>query len=193
MQRIRLDDTTSALCEIPFTTVSNANLQTRLDGTALPNANITVKVKQGNVGTAVSGAGSFVTVDNTNAPGVRGYRPSAGERVLGICTFVFTGTNGGNTMEPREVPVMFTADDPYGPAYFGAVVTGTLTTTAVSLDRTETTTDAWKDALIEFRSGPNAGSVRKITAYNGTTKVVTLNDALPATPTNGDKYKLITR
>lgn len=122
MQIIKLGETTAAQIEIPFTTVSISNLQTRLTGAQLPNSSITVYIKKGGVGSAVAGgAGTFTTVDDTNAAGVRGYRPSTGELVQGISTFIFTGTNGGNTMEPREVPVMVINDDPY------ALVEGTVT------------------------------------------------------------------
>lgn len=191
MQHIRLGETTAALIGIQFTTVLTANLTSRVNGATLANAGITVKIKKGGVGAAVAGgAGSFTAVDDTNAPGVREYIPSSSELVLGVSTFIFTAAGG---VEPREIPVMVTPEDPYRPVTFGTAVTGTLTTGAFSTSQTETTTDAWKDALIEFLSGPNIGSVRKITGYNGSTKVITVNDALPATPTNGDKYRLITR
>lgn len=189
MQHIRIGESINALIEIPFTTVLAANLQSRILGSTLANASIVVKIKQGGVTTAVTGTGTFTPVDDTNAPGVRGYRPAAGDLVAGISTFIFTGTN----MEPREVPVMITAEDPYRPCYFGTAITGVLSTVSFSSDRVETTQDAWRNCMIEFLTGPNAGNVEKVSGYNGSTKVFTLAAALPATPTNGDKFRIITR
>lgn len=191
MQRMRLSETDNTLIEIPFTTVLASNLQSRILAAALANASIVVKVKQPGVTTAVSGAGSFVTCDDTNAPGVRGYRPSTGERALGVCTFVFTGTN----MEPREVPVMIIPDDPYANAIFGSVIAGTLTTAAFSTDLTPTNTDQYKDCWVEFLSGVNAGAVKKIgNISTAAGKVITLASGytLPAAPSAADKFRIVT-
>ena len=190
MQIIRLSETTAALIEIPFTSVSSANLQTRLKSTDLANSGITVKIKKGGVGTAVSGgSGTFTACDDTNAPGVRGYQPASSELVVGISTFVFTGSG----MEPREVPVMVVNDDPFRPDYYGTAVTGTLTTSTFTSDRTETDDNHWKDGYVEFLSGANAGCVKKISGYTGSTKLFTLASALPQAPSNTDKFRIITR
>jgi len=194
MQRIRLGETTAALIEIQFTSVLASNLQSRILGSTLANSGITVKIKKGGVGAAVSGgAGSFTTVDDTNAPGVRGYCPAVAELVLGVNTFVFTGTN----MEPREVPVMVIPEDPYEPAYFGAVVSGTLTTSAFTTNRTETTPNAWANCLIEWLTGPNVGNVTKVGAFTGNGTVGTFTLAagltLPAAPTVGNVFRIVTR
>lgn len=194
MQLIRLSETTAGLIEVPFTSVLSSSLTSRISGATLPNSGITCYIKKGGVGAAVLGTGTFTTVDDTHALGVRGYQPASGELPLGVSTLIFTGTN----MEPREVPVMVVNDDPYRPVYYGALVAGTLTTAAFSTNRTEATTDAWKDALIEFLSGPNVGSVKPVGAYNGTTKVFTLATTpvaytLPATPTVGDVFRIVTR
>jgi len=192
MQIIRLNETTAALIEIPFTSVLATNLQSRILGSTLANSGISVWIKKGGTQAAVAGgAGAFTATDDTNAPGVRGYRPAVAELVLGVSTFVFTGTN----MEPREVPVMVVNDDPYRPDYYGTATTGTLTLTSFTTDRTEATSDHWKDSIVEFLTGANAGVVKKIGSYNGTTKAITLASglALPNVPTNGDKFRLITR
>ena len=193
MQIIRLNETTAALIEIPFTTVSITNLQTRLSGTTLPNANLLCYIKKAGVGVAVAGTGTFVTVDDTNAVGIRGYQPSVADLALGVATYRFYDT--GALMEPREVPVMVVPSDPYKPAYYGACVTGTLTATVFTTDRTETTTDAWKNCFVEFLSGPDVGAVAKIGGFTGTGTVGTFTLAsgytLPATPTAGDKFRLI--
>ena len=100
-------------------------------------------------------------------------------------------------MEPREIPIMVVYDDPYRPVYYGALVSGTLTTAAVSTDRPETTTDAWKDCLLEFLTGPNTGAVKPIGGFSGNGSVGTFTFktgyTLPATPTVGNKFRIITR
>lgn len=193
MQRIRLGELTSgssALIEIPFTSVLGTNLQHRMISTDIANSAIAVKVKQAGVTTAATGAGSFTAVDDTNAPGVRGYRPVAADVVLGINTFVFTGTN----MEPREVPVMVVNEDPFRPAYYGAVIAGTLTTTLFSTGLSNLDANHWQDALVEFLTGPNAGSVKPIGAYTSSGGVIGLKSGytLPNLPTVGDKFRIVT-
>ena len=53
------------------------------------------------------------------------------------------------------------------------------------------TNDYYNKALLTFRAGPNSGITRKITAYVGSSKTFTLERALPATPTNGDAFHII--
>jgi hypothetical protein len=190
MQHIRLGETAAAQIEIPFTSVLASNLQSRILAATLANASIVVYVKKGNVGTAVLGAGAFATCDDTHAPGVRGYQPLSSELVTGISTFIFTGTN----MEPREVPVMVTPADPYLPEYRGAVIAGTLTTSAFSTDLSPTDTDHWKNAFLEWLTGNNAGSCTKIGGSSGAAgKVVTLASGfvLANAPVAGDKFRIV--
>lgn len=193
MQLIRLSETTAGLIEIPFTSVSSTNLQTRLTSGTLANAGITCYIKKGGIGAAVLGTGTFTTVDDTNAPGVRGYKPSSGELPAGISTLIFTGTG----MEPREVTVMAVYVDPFRPAYYGTCVTGTLNTSVFTNNRPETTVNAWKNALVEFLTGVNAGYVTRIASSTGNGTVSTFNVdttngyTLPATPSNGDLFRII--
>lgn len=63
--------------------------------------------------------------------------------------------------------------------------------TQFKTDRTEATNDHWKDALVVFTSGSLAGQVKKISAYNGTTKIATVSTAFTGTPANGDRFLLI--
>lgn len=74
----------------------------------------------------------------------------------------------------------------------GAVVTdaGNSATQFMS-NQTETTTDFWKDALCLFLSGNLVGQVKKVTAYDGSTKIITFTNGFTGTPTNGDTYALI--
>ncbi len=196
MLTIRMTETAAALIEIPFTTVLASNLQTRVLGATLANASIVVKIKQGGVTTVVAGgAGTFTPVDDTGAPGVRGYRPTVGERSLGVSTFVFTGTG----IEPREVTVRFVNEDPYRVSYFGVVGAGTSTTSMIFVDRTEVTTDQFKDDYITFHTGACKGATKRIGSFTpGSPATVGLATSspiqlLPAAPSPGDIYEILTR
>jgi hypothetical protein len=100
-------------------------------------------------------------------------------------------------MEPREISVMVTTEDPFQPAYYGSVVAGTLQVGAFTTDRTETLTDVFKDAFIEFLTGPNAKVVKPIGGFSGTGTVGTFTlksgFALPVVPTATDKFRIVTR
>jgi hypothetical protein len=83
-----------------------------------------------------------------------------------------------------------------GPALPTATVQadGGNSTTQAKTDRSESTTDYWKDALIQFAGTCNiAGQVAKVTAYNGSTKIITWSPAKTATPDNGCSLWLINR
>jgi hypothetical protein len=58
-------------------------------------------------------------------------------------------------------------------------------------DLTSSTNDFWKDCLLLFMTGSLAGQVKKISAYNGSTKFVTLASAYTGTPSNGDRFILV--
>jgi len=53
-------------------------------------------------------------------------------------------------------------------------------------DLTDATDDHWKDAYCLFISGTLAGQVKKITAYDGTTKILSFTSGFTGTPSNGD-------
>ncbi len=74
----------------------------------------------------------------------------------------------------------------------GAIVTdGSNTATTFKTDLVQVTLDYWKDAYITFRTGNLAGQVKKITGFNGTTKFITIANALTATPTGGDLFDIV--
>lgn len=193
--KIRLGETNNNLRIVHVKTVAFANLTTPMLGTDIPNANITIYNNQpNNTQNAFQCThGSFVATDDVNGKGCRKYIVNDQDLLLGSNLLIFNGVNGGNTMYQFEALIEAVYDDQFAPAYFGTLTAGTLTTTAVSTDRTETGVNYWVDALIEFLTGPNAGLPRKVTGYNGTSKVVTWADALPATPTVGDHFRFITR
>jgi hypothetical protein len=63
--------------------------------------------------------------------------------------------------------------------------------TSFKTDLSEATNDYWKDTLLLFTSGALAGQVKKVSSYNGTTKVITVASAFTGTPAAGDTFLLI--
>lgn len=78
-----------------------------------------------------------------------------------------------------------------------ATKTGTVVTdagnsaTSFKTDLTETTNDHYKDSLLKITSGTLAEQVKKITAYNGTTKVVTVQGGFTSTPADGVTFEIV--
>jgi hypothetical protein len=58
---------------------------------------------------------------------------------------------------------------------------------------TESTNDYWKDVFLKFTSGPLIEQVKKITAYNGTTKFITVSGGFTAEPSAGNTFVLINK
>lgn len=74
------------------------------------------------------------------------------------------------------------------------VADGGNTATAFETDLTEAADGHWADAYLLMTSGDLAGQVKRITAYDGTTKVVTVAGAgFTAAPEAGDTFALINR
>lgn len=66
------------------------------------------------------------------------------------------------------------------------------TTTSVTLKAAASgTNDIFKGMCVVMTTGAQAGKARKITAYNGTTKVATTFPAWDAAPLTGDSYKVV--
>jgi hypothetical protein len=76
----------------------------------------------------------------------------------------------------------------------GAVATdGGNTATTFKTNLTEAVSDFWKDAFIKFTSGSLSEQVKKITAYNGTTKFITVSGGFTGTPSASDTFDIINR
>lgn len=80
-----------------------------------------------------------------------------------------------------------------------AVKTGAVTTdagnsaTAFETNLSETANDHWKDAFLVITSGVLVGQVKKVTAYNGTTKIITVSGGFTATPADAVTFALVNR
>ena len=57
--------------------------------------------------------------------------------------------------------------------------------------QTESTNDHWKDTLVVFLTGNLTGQVKKCTAYNGTSFIMTFASGFTTTPANGDTYEIL--
>lgn len=76
----------------------------------------------------------------------------------------------------------------------GAVVSdGGNTALTFKTNRSEAVTDFWKDAILVFRTGVLAGQVKKIAAYNGSTKFITLSGAFTSAPSAGDTFFILNK
>jgi len=63
--------------------------------------------------------------------------------------------------------------------------------TQFKASQTNGTADYWKDALCIFLSGNLTNQVKKVTAYNGTSYILSFTNGYTGTPANGDTYALV--
>jgi len=71
-----------------------------------------------------------------------------------------------------------------------AVNDASATLTSFDTTLTETTTDAYAGRELHMTSGNAAGEISKITAYNGTTKVITMSPGLKTAPSDTDTFTI---
>jgi hypothetical protein len=80
-----------------------------------------------------------------------------------------------------------------------SVATGSVTTdggnsaTSFETSLAQTTNDYWKDAYLVLTSGVLSGQVKRVTGYNGTTKIITVAGGFTATPADGVTFAIINR
>lgn len=101
---------------------------------------------------------------------------------------VVTATVGGVTS--KAVIMSFTVDI-IGLKLGSIVADGSNTSSTFKTDLSETTADYHKDALILFTSGNLINQVKKVSAYNGSTKFITVSSAFTGTPSASDKFILL--
>jgi hypothetical protein len=148
-------------------------------------ANISVRVAK-DAGSTAAGGGSVAEVDATYMSGLYRYAPTQSETDAEVVIFYPSSTTSGVSGDPAEhrprqdrFPVTAVVSDAGN------------TATTFKTDLTESTNDHWKDAYFTFFSGALKGQVKKISAYNGTTKFITLSAAFTAAPGAGDKGYVI--
>lgn len=75
----------------------------------------------------------------------------------------------------------------------GTVVDEAATTTSFISSMTEATNNHYKGNVLAFTAGTLATQARRISAYNGTTKTITLESALTDAPANGAAFMILGR
>lgn len=181
---------------VAFTAVSTANLQTRLDASALT---FTVRVITAD-GVSVAGGATggisnkgITQPDVTNALGCCYYTPVAVDvDVLGVAMIRISATG----MEPREIPVDVVAYDPYDAIRAGLTgirpdailtahaVTGTLTASAFTTDLALVAGSLQNEAHFRFVTGTLAGQVQKIATFAG--GILSFTQPFTGAPANND-------
>lgn len=84
-------------------------------------------------------------------------------------------------------------------AVWNVLPTGTVvadagnSTTVFKTNRTETADDYWKNALVLFTAGNLSGQVQKVSAYNGTTKAITVSAAFTQAPAADETFVIVNR
>jgi hypothetical protein len=73
----------------------------------------------------------------------------------------------------------------------GSVNDVSATTTSFITDLTEATSSHYSDLTLIFTDGALKGQAKPIASYNGTTKSVTLDEALTEAPANGDSFLIL--
>ena len=132
--------------------------------------------------------GGWVEVDATNMPGL--YRfdlPDAAVASGENYVVVSVKPSGGN----RNYGIIYL--DPLPSIVQGTVVSDS-NNSAIQFktDLTEGNDDQFVDAYVLFRTGPNAGSVEKVSDYVGSTKILK-TDEFPAVPSVGDEFVILNR
>ena len=111
-----------------------------------------------------------------------------------------TGTSGvvlaNNAITDVKIAPGAIGSSETGEYTFTVVSSADCTNSAVLFDTnlTQTQTDHWKDSFATFTTGTLAGQTKSITAYNGTTKCMTVKSpGFSATPTAGDTGILVNK
>lgn len=185
MEPIKQSDPRAAYRRVYFLCVDAAALQTRLQASDM--STFVVKISKNGGSGAASVAATPVQVDATNEKGLFYVELSTAEiDTPPNVTLKITNTGGTKTMEPREIVV------PIKPAFFITVVNG-LNVTSFTTDRTETTDNYWRDVYVSALDGVNAGQVKKVGAYTGSSKLFQLVSGFTATCGTGDHLEIIDR
>lgn len=188
MQAIKRSDPRAVERRVYFTCVDTLALQTYLQSSDM--STFTVRLSK-NGGTAnAAAAGAPTQVDSTNSKGLFYVELTTGD-IDTVGTHTLTITNAGGTKAMEKRVIEFRVEQ----AFFASAVTGTLTTSTFTTDRTETTDNFWKDCLILALSGTLIGQVKKVGGYTGSNKLFSLASGFlwTSAPSNGDLFEIIDR
>jgi hypothetical protein len=93
---------------------------------------------------------------------------------------------------PGSDPVdqsLHTSGDPSG----SVVADGANTTSQFKTDLIQVADDYWRGVYLLMTTGPIDNQLKRVIAYDGTTKVITLFETLTDVPTAGDRFVLINK
>lgn len=110
----------------------------------------------------------------------------AGHAAAGSAGAALADARDGNSIAGSATAAA-NAKSGYESLVSGQAVTGTLSTTVLTTNLTETTNDHYNGRMLTFISGALSGQQTQITDYNGSTKALTVM-ALTEAPANGDKF-----
>jgi hypothetical protein len=91
-------------------------------------------------------------------------------------------SGSASAADKLEANVLLTIDS--------SVNDGSATITSFDTNLTETGTDAYINRELHMTSGTAAGEISRISAYNGSTKVITLSPGLKTAPANTDTFTI---
>lgn len=177
MQQIFRSEPEAARRRIPFRMVDSADGKTAKTGLTFAAAD--VKVSKSGAAEANS-AGTVTEV----AGGTYYYEPTAGEvDTLGYVQLRVVKSGALDFVAVVQIVEEGTR---------GAVATDAGNgATSFKTDLADTTNDVHKDKLCLFLTGALAGQVKRVTAFNGSTKFLTVQGGYTGTPASGDKFRLI--
>lgn len=92
--------------------------------------------------------------------------------------------------------LLWTLNETIDQAFFFKTITGTLTNSSMTTDRTETTNDFWNNVLVRALDGANKGQIKRVAlvgGYTGSNKLFMLETGMSFTsvPVNGDNFQII--
>lgn len=146
----------------------------------------------------------FKEVDSTNHKGVYEIQLADARYAVSGAKSLLVSVSGATNCAETDVVIPLRDLDPYN-AKWTALLDGTPsgsvvddndpdpTTTAFETDLAEASDDHYNGAFCVFYSGALAGQSRKISDYDGTSKVLTVATAFTEAPAAGDDFLILGR
>jgi len=133
--------------------------------------------------------GGFVEVDGTNMPGLYRLDPPNAAFAEGAGRVILQLGFTGALVEPLDVALTPLPDLEVGTV----AVNGSNTASSFDTDLAGTSTASYDNMWVLFRTGSNAGVVRRVSAggFNTGTGFLTVSVAFLSTPSTGDAFVLI--
>mgnify|MGYP001611998204 CR=1 FL=1 len=164
---------------ISFPAVSSTARPTRKSG-------IVFNLASGDIQLSSNGSAFFAPANTAAEIGTSGRYALTLTAAEMNASWVHMLASQGSTIDPVDI-VIGTSGHPSA-----TVLTDAGNTASTFLTNlTETVNDLWKDNMLLFTTGGLANQVKKVSAYNGSTKFITASTAFTSAPANGDRFLLI--